>query len=306
MPTPSRSARRPSARRGPEAVCPKSRRSRRAAGWGPSADVRLVTQLYGDVRRWAGACADVFSGNAGVHEPCFIDDECTSGLCSATAEQCPGTCVALPGAGEACLFSIAPNNRPISFCAAGLECAERSRICVAAGAEGTRCRRAEDCLTGLGCYLSGVCGPCPGTRYPDVCVHDFPAAGGCVVSDRLWSDDCRGRQFCAGTAQRDGTLDGTCLGPHSLGEACLPSAVTGCGLPLVCDPVSSTCAEPPRIGSPCFDFCATGGYCEDEVHVCAPQKANGETCRRSSECRGGACDGGVCAMPTPLAACHRP
>lgn len=254
-----------------------------ASCWGVDADERRVQALAADLRLRRGVCAGVLVGNVAPGGGCVLHEECTSGVCDAAPDRCPGVCVVGPGDGERCE----------ERCAIEFDCV--AATCTPAGAEGTRCRRDGDCAAGLSCGLDGECRVCPGGE-PLRCAR--ACDGTCHVGEqdsRFPDVECQGRQLCAGLFPEIGV----CHEPETLGRPCSGP----CLEPWVCDDARHRCVEPPAVGQPCSGACVPEAYC-DGVR-CVARKADGETCARGAECLGAVCDDARrCAHPEELAACH--
>jgi hypothetical protein len=147
-------------------------------------------------------------------------------------------------------------------------------------AAGASCRSSLECREGLFCRGAG-----PET--PGTCARPAPARTRCEVpADNLAS------YVRAGDDPRHPACDGLCI----KGE-CLPFAPAGasCASSSGCVPglhcVVGVCQdrELPKVGEACAGrtSCGAGAFCQDGR--CRPQKAAGEACTLSSECRALAC-----------------
>ena len=103
-------------------------------------------------------------------------------------------------------------------------------------------------------------------------------------------------------------VEGTCEPAGSLGSTCgLVPVMQFCKTGLTCG--YDTCEEegggdPLSLGETCYDSSGLTGYCEDSwcdlfgSTICEPLKADGAACLGAYECIGGACENGICGLPT--------
>lgn len=56
------------------------------------------------------------------------------------------------------------------------------------------------------------------------------------------------------------------------------------------DPFAPTCQPLPAAGEPCFTFCESGSYCNEDVLECEPKLPEGAPCNHHNECRDNFCD----------------
>lgn len=218
----------------------------------PCTDVFAPTTLPG--------CDDVFVPAVPAGGACAGRQECIDGVCEIGA-SCPGTCVALGGAGTSCSGGD---------CQDDLICYMGS--CEAPHPAGGACADDVDCERGLRCGDEGTCEPLLADGAP--CANNFECAGASVCSN------------------------GMCGPGAAEGEACetgFTPSVT-CQVGLRCDPASETCVPVSLPGEACAanvncpaTFWCDGGTCE-------PLPALGEPCAGAPGCFRGLCDAGTCRL----------
>jgi hypothetical protein len=186
----------------------------------------------------------------------------------AAVERCAAeTARALEGCGW-----VAPQPPPLPAACLGLV-----QGTLAAGAS---CRSSLECRDGLFCRGAG-----PTT--PGTCARPAPARMRCEVpADNLAS------YVRAGDDPRHAACDGLCIKGECLpfapaGASCTSSS--GCVPGLHCFAGVCQDRELPKVGEACAarTSCGAGAFCQDGR--CRPQKAAGEACTLSSECRALAC-----------------
>jgi len=256
------------------------------------------------------ACDNVVVGKIAVGAACTDNAECVPGSTCARAMNnsgCPGTCTALPTAGQPCLagrcalgFYCGSGANPVcaaqlgngspcaneAQCARGLTCREPSvgaaKICRAYGSAGQPCGGflGHDCAAGL---------DCDGSKTPAVCVARVGAGQPCRSSG-----SCVDGLLCIG---------GTCGQPLGVGASCSPQGGTTCAFGLVCDRTSSTCiVAPVREGTSCTSSseCENGAdpkplYCDG---TCKPKPLLGESCTPPPQGASDPCAAGDCSPTT--------
>lgn len=226
------------------------------------------------------ACDRVFVGTIDDGNVCWIDEQCISGLCSATdctMACCQGTCIAPPP--EAAIGQDCASGQD---CVSGAYCDFENGLCAAYRTQGAACPGGYECASGLDC-IAAVCqlSPGEGEACPDYqCAAPFACDIDSVTCQRL-----RGE-----------------------GEACNPDASI-CALGLSCNPGSNTCALPGGVGSPCdFGFlgfgCSGDAYCDYDFELgegtCQPLVANGGACSDDYPCQSGYCGPGDTCEPEPV------
>ncbi len=281
-------------------------------------------------------CWSALKGTVAVDAACFIDADCASGSCDATAKTCPGKCRATLGEGAAC----GDNG---SFCnpQTGLSCL--GKVCTAPtdlprGKASDPCGVFSDCESGMAC-LQGACAA-PATAGGD-CILDsdcqptlyclFSLQGGdhgsCtarIAENGVCGEDpthknvaILGSECTPGLVCKGFTYDyannpqvaGACAVPGDEGAACIARPpterriiVSGCKAGLQC--LGGACAKPPSTGS-CGqgNACLTSeSYCDTSSHVCTARKVAGLGCGDKDQCLSGMCTNGACGEIVSV--CH--
>jgi len=219
-----------------------------------------------------GVCDDTTKSAcaSGVCDP--ADDTCgapTGGTCASTAECRTGVCVA-----------EGPNANTCQACGTASDCSGTTPLCGAASTcigctgdfaatDGALCP--ENAAT---CFANGSCAACTtnadctqgGTHAGAIC---NPTTGTCGTS-------------CTGDAQCDG---GWC---DAAGSVCTPRI--GNGFPIPADaPLNGECTA--EVGA---RICAAS-VCDEADDLCGSKL--GAVCTSTAQCREGACEGGICALP---------
>lgn len=203
------------------------------------------------------ACERADSGVVGLGEPCFLDEECASGLyCESERrrEQC-GACQALPSATEPCVtIDGVPRCGPNTFCFDG--------FCDPIGLLG------EPCPAWCG---SGYCG-------------DVGSERQCLLPPAGEGDTCE-RGQCWEPYRDLGCVDGVC---RVRGVATTSGAT--CGEEVRCSPeyfCNGACRRWAQVGEPCTAICdARTGFCGPEG-ICVERRPVGGTCRSGPQCAPG-------------------
>ena len=203
--------------------------------------------------RASQACDDYFSyvnppecdppGALEPGEPCVVGLQCSSTFCAGKG-GC-GACAEAPAAGAPCTSS--------ANCSAGMQCSAAMK-CAPPAKLGARCGPEQPCDNWLIC--NGTC-----QRYPAT-VGATCGAAGCDFRAGMTCNQSTGEcaavtldakscgwvdatQVVSCSAQRTCTMQGSCVAPPGLGQAC--SALTRCQIPLVCN--DGKCAALPTLDS---------------------------------------------------------
>jgi hypothetical protein len=234
----------------------------------------------GPPSRYLEECSEVYvpqvePGGECMHRVSYFNqvDECIDGVCTKPEGQnpyCPGTCVALPAAGEACVQNS---------CEAGAYCDDG--MCRAYAGEDEPCDRTAgpSCGDGLDCLSSS------GTCVPIIEVGE-PCDPAGVCRATISDDQGVTASLC---------IEGVCRTTVDPGEPCTGTVVcTGDARCEGVDPETGTlgtCVAPGVQGEDCP--CADGFYCDADV--CQPLPTIGETCDAATPCAEGWCrtTGGV-------------
>jgi hypothetical protein len=222
----------------------------------PGAWCRVGATCPGTCKSWAARDAA-----CGFEEPC----DPAADLCR------DGTCVALPGAGDAC---------PEGICAAPLACDPADGACRAPGGPDAACGPSHaPCAAGLVCLQTdeATAGTCGLPRELDqACFED----GDCTT-------DAAGRlRICAG---------GACAAAPGPDEPCWGFRCDGAWCDTAALP--PTCRALPGDG----DACVQGGLCDDaswcDGGTCRPGRVAGLPCDGPWQCASRRCLGGICRLP---------
>lgn len=152
---------------------------------------------------------------AGVGEACGSDRECVDGLACVGAGSTPGTCRALPHAGELCSYQRCADEN--------LRCDENTHTCVPVGLPGDPCPTSTECAIGMECdATTHLCReyptlgmPCNGTCVGDsFCRFDASGGPGTCVALLANNSPCDGNQQCASTFCEDGPVFRSCIDPY--------------------------------------------------------------------------------------------
>jgi hypothetical protein len=230
-------------------------------------------------------CLAALDGTVPLGGDCDLNEECKgSALCQSSSGTCPGQCVSLLSAGQACTAD--------ANCSNGLLCSSETKLCVKPAATGEACEYGSPpCGTGLLCLGKDDTLHIPGTCQSaitalkgaegDVC---DPTAGNLCktgVSCILDSVDIAGLQLvwkCVAT------------GTYEAGEDCKPGIPEACSSGNYCNtglnPLSGTCTAIPDAKEACGTGfgaeCKPGAVCVQDV--CENYAANGVSCTGDAMC----------------------
>ena len=272
------------------------------------------------------SCPGVCTAKAKVGSVCQEDDGCEGDalcigdLCAAPGGKLGDACSGNScGTGLYCVSSDGPQN----VCAAKLDvsmpcndemackdglfcgmnpagdgaiCQTQAKIGAACGGGGSGSGSGSG---GFGSDAFGTTsGPCegkaicasPGVGKPAVCVAQAKVGEACSSNAQCGGMDVQ----CAGLTD---SKPGTCQPLPGKEQPCSqPDFTKGvlftCQLPLVCDPASSKCSDPPGVGQSCMLFCAQGLTCSDGK--CAAKATEGQPCGAAQCASGLSCDGTKC------------
>ena len=224
-------------------------------------------------------------GPCDVNMTCKLDSDCLSDICNQTTFKCM------------------PSNKTVDYCSdhkkdngeTDVDCGGPCQPCTV----GKNCSDSSDCAVGDSC-VNGICLAEKGSEcsYDTDCVGNLTCSDGrclvpdgqaCNTSDDCASHFCNDSNVCASPSshcdnwvldgdETDVDCGGSCS-PCSLDENCKVDSDCSSGY---CDPVSSTCSNPPDetqnetllpIGSQCYDNseCASG-YCDPNTYLCSEPK----------------------------------
>ena len=235
----------------------------------------------------AAACSQTVVGDVEPGGACGASEDCADEATCQIGASCPGTCVALPGPGEAC------GELP---CGGGAFCHPGEGRCIAYRGEGEACEAdtwGGSVIVASESELPEPTGPSP-TRVCDT--RSQCTAGRCVERTYV-------RLPTVGLGERCMEMETDCGG-----GSCWPTWIASCRDGLFCNRDSLVCAKPGGIGDPCPDSgdffvgvqngirsCKTGLACFDDT--CTPIAADGDACE-GTRCPGGSpCIEGICTVP---------
>lgn len=271
------------------------------------------------------SCPGVCTAKAKVGSVCQEDDGCEGdALCIADLCAAPGGKLGDACSGNSCgtgLYCVSSDG-PQNVCAAkldvsmpcndemackdGLFCgmnpAGDGAICQTQAKIGAACGGGSGSGSGSGGFGSDAfgttSGPCegkaictsPGAGKPAVCVAKAKVGEACSSNAQCGGMDVQ----CAGLSD---SKAGTCqLLPGKEQPCSQPDFTKGelftCQLPLMCDPASSKCSDPPGVGQSCMLFCAQGLTCSDGK--CTAKATEGQPCGAAQCASGLSCDGIKC------------
>ncbi len=190
-------------------------------------------------------CKATLTGAVANGSPCYVDEDCANGWCTATKDTCPGTCATYVARGGSC-------NPSDASCAPGTTCLNGT--CLALGTAGAPC----PCQPGLFCagFLpeTSTCQP-------------LQTSGPC-----FWGEECALGYVC------DNQSSFTCLPRAGLGGSCAAASEL-CDHGYRCDAATQKCVGGPYVGEACgmYQVCV-GGYCDPTASKCTAYKALGAAC----------------------------
>jgi hypothetical protein len=249
-------------------------------------------------------CLAALDGLVAQGGDCDLNEECAgSALCRSSTGTCPGKCVALLSAGQACTAD--------GDCDNGLQCYGTTRLCVRPAAIGEACE-----------YGSPPCGPgllCLGkddtNKTPGTCrnvTEAFSAAEG-GVCDVVAGTLCHSGVSCVADHVDLATvkLVWTCvkIGTYPAGGSCKPGFPEACAAGSYCQTgtglasLDGTCTPIPQAKQPCGDSgiglqCQPGAVCV--AGLCQDFAANGVSCTGDDMCYSEYCGAtGGCQPPLP-------
>ena len=149
---------------------------------------------------------------AGDGQACRSDRECQDGLGCVAVTDMPGTCHALPHAGERCPFQRCANEN--------LRCDRAANTCAVIGLPGDRCAAPAECSIYTECDLAGglcrefptLAMPCDGTcRDGSYCLLDSSGQTGTCMALLANGSLCDGDQQCASGFCAEGPVFRSCI-----------------------------------------------------------------------------------------------
>lgn len=242
-----------------------------------------------DSRGIPAACTQFTHGLGMSGDQCFVDAECASGFCSASAGsptcqigQCVGDTapsVEPAALGEPCNFN--------TTCVAGAYCdQELTSTCVPLKMQGATCQVPGECAYGLGCVTdttgTRTCGPLPGPNQP--CTSNVGCRDEGYYCDELTS------------------AMPTCKPLGLAGAMCMYSEQ--CSTYYPCDGTGH-CTKAPSVGQSCsttYKCFDAGTYCDTTTYLCTARRGDGAMCTADTDCNSNNCDLDlavpICTTPT--------
>ncbi|MGC9982029.1 MAG: hypothetical protein ABSF35_00240 [Polyangia bacterium] len=254
------------------------------------------------------ACLAALDGLVPLGGNCDLNEECAgSALCQSSSGTCPGTCVPLLSAGQACSAD--------GDCADGLQCSSETSLCVKPATAGDSCDYGSPpCGPGLLCLgeddTNKISGTCRNA------VDALSAAAG-ATCDPVAGTLCAPGVSCVADhvdliSQK---LVWTCVttGTYPAGGACKPGFPEACATGTYCltgtgiAALSGTCTAIPAAKQPCGTGvgaqCQPGAVCV--ASLCQNYAANGVSCTGDAMCYSGYCGPtGGCQPRLPCTSSH--
>ena len=257
----------------------------------------------GLLQRDQPACLAALDGVVALGGDCELTEECAgSAICRSSTGTCPGKCVALLSAGQACAAD--------GDCASGLQCSSETSLCVKPAAVGEHCEYGSPpCATGLLCL-----GKDDANQAPGVCrsiADAFSAAAG-APCDLVAGALCGPGVSCVADHIDLSALKvvWTCVtkGAYIAGGACKPGFPEACAAGYYCltgtgaAALDGICTAVPDAKQACGTGfgaqCKSGAVCVDGI--CQNYAANGVSCTGNGMCYSGYCGtSGGCQLPLP-------
>jgi hypothetical protein len=257
----------------------------------------------GLLQRDQPACLAALDGVVALGGDCELTEECAgSAICRSSTGTCPGKCVALLSAGQACAAD--------GDCASGLQCSSETNLCVKPAAVGEHCEYGSPpCATGLLCL-----GKDDANQAPGVCrsiADAFSAAAG-APCDLVAGALCGPGVSCVADHIDLSALKvvWTCVtkGAYIAGGACKPGFPEACAAGYYCltgtgaAALDGICTAVPDAKQACGTGfgaqCKSGAVCVDGI--CQNYAANGVSCTGNGMCYSGYCGtSGGCQLPLP-------
>jgi len=229
-------------------------------------------------------CLAALDGTVVLGGDCDLGEECMgSAICQSSTGTCPGKCVALLSAGQACAVD--------SDCGDGLQCSKETKLCVKPAIAGANCE-----------YGSPPCGPgliCLGkddtAKTPGVCRNvttAFSAADGAACDLNAGTLCQTGVSCVADSIDASSQIVWKCVksGTYKTGEACHPAFPEACSSGNYCKvPASSLdgiCTAVPDAKQACGTGagaqCKAGAVCV--AGLCQNYAVNGVSCTGDDMC----------------------
>lgn len=249
-------------------------------------------------------CLAAMDGTVDLGGPCDFKEECQGlALCKSSNGTCPGQCVALLVAGQACSED--------SDCQSGLQCSSETKLCVAPAGAAQACEYgAPPCGPGLLCL-----GKDDDKKAPGTCRSPAEALSGVVDGpcDPTLGQLCQSGASCIpdNITLTPLAITWKCVasGSYAAGAECKPGFPEACTAGNYCSVgagalalLGGTCKPVPGAGEPCGT--GFGAQCQaNQICVgglCQALAQNGVSCTGDAMCYSGQCgDSGGCEANLP-------
>jgi hypothetical protein len=250
-------------------------------------------------------CLRALDGTVALGGACDLNEQCRgSAICQATDATCPGKCVTLRTAGQACAAD--------GDCADGLQCSKVTHSCVKPAALGEPCQNgAPPCGPGLLCLGNDDEAKTPGTCRSAVDSLSAPEGAACDLFAGIL---CQPGVSCTGDHLdvAAGKVAWLCVktGSFAAGEACKPGFPDACASGYYCKTgtgllaLQGICTAIPNVKEPCGTGfgaqCKTGAVCVNGT--CEAYATNGVDCTGDDACFSEYC--GTSGGCEPRLPCH--
>ena len=260
----------------------------------------------GLLKRDQPECLAALDGLVAQGGDCDLNEECKgSAICQSSYGNCPGTCVALLSAGQACVAD--------SDCSDGLQCSSETKLCVKPAAAGDACEYGSPpCGPGLLCLGKDDTNKTPGVCRNAIAALSAAAGAACDPAGTLCSS---GVSCVADVDLATVKLVWTCVksGTYPAGGACKPGFPDACATGNYCltgtglASVNGTCTAIPSAKQACGTGlgaqCQPGAVCV--AGLCQNFADNGVSCTGDDMCYSGYCGTtGGCQPRSPCALAH--
>jgi hypothetical protein len=233
-------------------------------------------------------CLAALDGTVALGGACDLNEECKgSALCQSKDSVCPGKCVALLSAGQACGVD--------GDCDDGLQCYKETKLCVKPAASGESCEYGSPpCGPGQLCLGKDDQKQTPGNCYDAKSV--LSASEG-AVCDPTTGVLCQESGSCVADSLdiAAGVVTWKCvkIGTYKAGEACKPGIPDPCSSGNYCKPLGAgvlalqgTCTAIPDPKQACGTGfgaqCKVGAVCV--AGLCENYASNGVACTGDDMC----------------------